>query len=117
MVILCNICQIILHFLRRGEVIIDPGVSLEGVLSEAKYFGVQSMVSRLSTHLPMMVLDTQTGPTCRTVGVPGPGAHLLWCSSYNSIADGCELSLSMGLATSAISFREYRNSISRGAST
>ena len=34
----------ILQFLRRGKVIIDPEVSHEGVLEEARYFGVQSLV-------------------------------------------------------------------------
>ena len=37
----------ILQFLRRGEVIIDPGVNPKGVLLEAKHFKVKAMVSRL----------------------------------------------------------------------
>ena len=37
----------ILQFLRRGEVIIDPGVNPKGVLLEAKHFKVKSMISRL----------------------------------------------------------------------
>ena len=37
----------ILNFLRRGELVIDPGVSQKGVLLEAKYLGIQSLVSRM----------------------------------------------------------------------
>ena len=38
----------ILNFLRRGELVIDPGVSRKGVMSEAKYFGIHSLVSLLN---------------------------------------------------------------------
>ena len=40
----------ILQFLRRREIIIDSGVSREGVLLEAKYFGVQSMVAKMEDN-------------------------------------------------------------------
>ena len=37
----------ILQFLRRGEVAIDPGVSHDGVSSEAKFFGIKQMLYRM----------------------------------------------------------------------
>ena len=37
----------ILQYLRRGEVIIDPDVHPKGVLEEARYFGIQSMVDKM----------------------------------------------------------------------
>ena len=37
----------ILQFLRRGKVIIDPEVNHEGILEEARYFGIQSMVDKI----------------------------------------------------------------------
>jgi DNA polymerase III delta prime subunit len=41
----------ILSFLRRGEVIIDDGVSLRGVLAEARYFGIEPLVAALTKQL------------------------------------------------------------------
>ena len=40
----------ILNFLRSRELFIDPGISLKGVLSEAKYFGIQSLVTMLEDN-------------------------------------------------------------------
>ena len=37
----------ILQFLRRGKLIIDPGMNLEGVLEEAKYLGLVPIVRAL----------------------------------------------------------------------
>ena len=36
----------VLNFLRRGEVIVDPSIA-QGVLAEAKYFGIEPLVQRL----------------------------------------------------------------------
>ena len=53
----------ILHFLRRGKIVIDPGVSHRGVLLEAKYFGVQSMVDKLKS----MVKTAKVGSIVRVI--------------------------------------------------
>ena len=40
----------ILNFIRSRELFIDQGISLKGVLSEAKYFGIQSLVAMLEDN-------------------------------------------------------------------
>lgn len=41
----------LLNYLRHGQLIIDPSISAEGVLEEAKFFGFQSIVERLTESL------------------------------------------------------------------
>lgn len=41
----------ILNYLRHGQLIVDPNVSLEGVLEEAKFFGLESLVSQLDSQI------------------------------------------------------------------
>ena len=36
----------ILNYLRTGELVIDSGVNVKGVLAEAKFFGVQSLIDQ-----------------------------------------------------------------------
>ena len=40
----------ILNYFRTGEVIIDPGISAEGVLQEAKYYGIKSLIAKLQNY-------------------------------------------------------------------
>ena len=47
----------ILNYLRTGNLIIDPNVSPEGVLEEARYYGIDSIIPKLeamtkTTSLP-----------------------------------------------------------------
>ena len=37
----------ILNYLRTKELVIDPNVSMDGVLGEARYFGIQSIVDQI----------------------------------------------------------------------
>ena len=37
----------ILNYLRRRELIIDPNISKNGVLAEARFFGIQSLVDQI----------------------------------------------------------------------
>ena len=37
----------ILHYLRTKELVIDPNVSMDGVLGEARYFGIQILVVQI----------------------------------------------------------------------
>ena len=37
----------ILNYLRTKELVIDPNVSMDGVLGEARYFGIQSLVDQI----------------------------------------------------------------------
>ena len=39
----------ILNYLRTGNLIIDPNVNPEGVLEEAKYFGIDSIIPKLES--------------------------------------------------------------------
>jgi len=41
----------ILNYLRTGTITIDDGVSIEGVLNESKFFGIQSMIETLNKLL------------------------------------------------------------------
>ena len=36
----------ILNYLRTGELVIDSGVNVKGVLAEAKFFGIQSLIDQ-----------------------------------------------------------------------
>ena len=40
----------ILNYFRTGKVIIDPNISADGVLEEAKYFGIESLISELEKY-------------------------------------------------------------------
>ena len=46
----------ILNYLRTGSLIIDPSVSPEGVLEEARYFGIDSIIPRLETMTKTCIL-------------------------------------------------------------
>ena len=37
----------ILNYFRTGKIIIDPSISVEGVLEEARYYGIDSIVPHL----------------------------------------------------------------------
>ena len=37
----------ILNYFRTGKVIIDPSISIEGVLEEARYYGINSIIPHL----------------------------------------------------------------------
>ena len=37
----------LLNYLRTGQLILDPNVSPEGVLEEARYFGIESLLPQL----------------------------------------------------------------------
>ena len=37
----------LLHYLRSGKIIIDPNINPEGVLEEAKYYGIHSVIPHL----------------------------------------------------------------------
>ncbi|XP_023298429.2 BTB/POZ domain-containing protein KCTD9 [Lucilia cuprina] len=41
----------IINYLRHGQLIVDQNVSLEGVLEEAKFFGLESLVSQLEPQI------------------------------------------------------------------
>ena len=41
----------ILNYLRSRELVIDPGISAKGVLSDARYFGIQSLVNMLDDSI------------------------------------------------------------------
>lgn len=41
----------IINYLRHGQLIIDQNVSLEGVLEEAKFFGLEALVSQLEPQI------------------------------------------------------------------
>lgn len=41
----------IINYLRHGQLIVDPNVSLEGVLEEAKFFGLECLVSQLESQI------------------------------------------------------------------
>ena len=36
----------ILNYLRTGELVIDSGVNVKGVLAEARFFGIQSLIDQ-----------------------------------------------------------------------
>ena len=36
----------ILNYLRTGELVIDSGVNVKGVLAEAKFFGIKSLIDQ-----------------------------------------------------------------------
>ena len=38
----------ILNYLRTRELVIGPNVSMKGVLEEARYFGIQSLVNQIA---------------------------------------------------------------------
>ena len=40
----------ILNYFRTGEIIIDPSISAEGVLQEAKYYGIESLIPKLQDY-------------------------------------------------------------------
>lgn len=41
----------IINYLRHGQLIIDTNVNMEGVLEEAKFFGIYSLIAQLETLL------------------------------------------------------------------
>lgn len=41
----------IINYLRHGQLIVDPNISLEGVLEEAKFYGLESLVSQLEEQI------------------------------------------------------------------
>ena len=47
----------ILNYFRTGKVIIDPNISAEGVLEEAKYYGIESMISQLENYTTDMKME------------------------------------------------------------
>ena len=67
-IVILHICQI-LNYLRTGELILDPGLSPEGVLEEARYYGLTSLLPRLEslarTHAtPRDARPLTRQPTC-----------------------------------------------------
>ena len=46
----------ILNYLRTGSLIIDPGLSPEVVLEEARYFGIDSIIPKLETMTKTCIL-------------------------------------------------------------
>lgn len=46
----------ILNYLRTGSLIIDPNVNPEGVLEEAKYFGIDTIIPRLEAMAKSTIL-------------------------------------------------------------
>ena len=40
----------ILNYFRTGEVIIDPSISAKGVLQEAQYYGIESLIPKLQDY-------------------------------------------------------------------
>ena len=51
----------ILNYLRTGNLIIDPNVNPEGVLEEAKYYGIDSLISKLE-----LMAKEHSMPRCET---------------------------------------------------
>ena len=46
----------ILNYLRTGSLIIDPNLNPEGVLEEARYYGIDSIIPRLETMAKSSIL-------------------------------------------------------------
>ena len=46
----------ILNYLRTGSLIIDPNLNPEGVLEEARYYGIESIIPRLETMAKSSIL-------------------------------------------------------------
>ena len=40
----------ILNYFRTGEIIIDPSIGAKGVLQEAKYYGIESLIPKLQDY-------------------------------------------------------------------
>lgn len=55
----------ILNYLRTGNLIIDPNVNPEGVLEEARYFGIDSIIPRLETMSKSSMLPRDERPLTR----------------------------------------------------
>ena len=49
----------ILNYLRTGNLIIDPSISPEGVLEEARYYGIDSIIPRLESMSRTSILPRE----------------------------------------------------------
>ena len=49
----------ILNYLRTGNLIIDPSISAEGVLEEARYYGIDSIIPRLESMSRTSILPRE----------------------------------------------------------
>jgi len=95
----------ILNFLRTNKVIVDEGVSLDGVLEEAKYFNVQPMVealerilhplkppSEFTRHQFITILAHASGQEVRFTGTNLSGLNLSKLDISNVHLKNCDLS-------------------------
>lgn len=77
----------ILNFLRTGSLIIDPGLSPEGVLEEARYFGIDSIIPKLENMTKSCILPRDERPLTRRDVVD----VLIGTGTSSSSRDKCEL--------------------------
>ncbi|XP_020712987.1 BTB/POZ domain-containing protein KCTD9 isoform X2 [Ceratitis capitata] len=55
----------IINYLRHGQLIVDANVSLEGVLEEARFFGIYSLISQLEPQLAQISRSLDDVPLTR----------------------------------------------------
>lgn len=55
----------IINFLRCGKLIYEKGLNIEGILEEARYFGIDSLVSLLESELSSIQINPDDAPLTR----------------------------------------------------
>jgi len=79
----------ILNYLRTGNLIIDPNVSPEGVLEEARYYGIDSIIPKLESMTKTTSLPRDKRPLTRRDVID----VLLGTSTSSAIRDKSDLEL------------------------
>eukprot|EP01103_Thecamoeba_quadrilineata_P017511 TRINITY_DN624_c0_g1_i1.p1 TRINITY_DN624_c0_g1~~TRINITY_DN624_c0_g1_i1.p1 ORF type:complete len:339 (+),score=56.53 TRINITY_DN624_c0_g1_i1:32-1018(+) len=58
----------LLNYLRRGQIVVEDGLSIHGVLTEARHFGLQSMIEQLEDSIHPGKRSDDAGLTWEDIG-------------------------------------------------